>query len=74
MAVRKPKPTKRRERPVPALEPMDLSGVPVLIPTQEQIDEQMLKIDEFIKAWEAEFGPIKQQDYDDVERAWPESR
>ena len=72
MAVRKPKPTKRGERSSAPLEPMDLSGISVLIPTQEQIDEQMLKIDEFIKAWEQEFGPIPQWAYDDIERAWPD--
>ena len=74
MAVRKPNPTKRRERSSAPLEPMDLSDLNVLIPTQEQIEEQLLKMDEALKLWEAEFGPITQQDMDELERIWPESR
>ena len=74
MAVRKPKATPHLSRKaVEGDDVMDISQVPVFIPTQEQIDVQMVKLGKFLDEWQKEFGPITQDDLDALERAWPES-
>ncbi len=34
----------------------------------------MVKLKEFLDEWEAELGPFTEQDFEDIERAWPGSR
>lgn len=53
---------------------MDLSSIEVFRPTPEQIADQMVKLKEFLDEWEAEMGPFTEQDFEDIERAWPGSR
>jgi hypothetical protein len=74
MAVRKPAPASKRSPRAPREEDLfDASKVEALILTPEQVEEQRVKLREWLDEWERELGPITDEDRASVERVWPAS-
>ena len=73
MAIRKPKAASRQQR-TPKSDLMDVSSIPAFVPTPEQAAEQRVKLEEWLRDYQDEFGEFTDEELEAVERAWPDSR